>query len=39
VSSGCLLIELITPEVEPRPNIADAGPNNTSIASALKVSR
>ncbi len=30
---------LMTPEVEPRPNTAEAGPNSTAIASLLNVSR
>ena len=37
--SGCLLMLLMTPDVEPRPNTAEAGPNRTANVSVLKVSR
>ena len=36
---GCLVVWLITPPVEPRPNRIEEGPFSTSIDSTLKGSR
>nr|WP_166795825.1 hypothetical protein [Methylocella tundrae] len=39
VKTGSLLVMLMTPPVEPRPNRNDAGPFSTSISWMLNVSR